>query len=132
MNEGLAQAEHSFAQRRTREALLFFNEAERGGGSSADVCAGGRWLCHMLHGDFEQALRESDNIFQRSYPDPNRFWNGEPLDGERVLIRCLRRGIARCVVIESAAQIEAIAPGEQPCRPGRHLGKTRAAMGFAD
>ncbi len=43
----------------------------------------------MLNGDFERAWRESDSISGRGKSDPNRFWDGRPLDGRRVLIRCL-------------------------------------------
>lgn len=43
----------------------------------------------MLSGDFESAWRESDAITRRAKPDPNRFWDGRPLDGRKVLVRCL-------------------------------------------
>ena len=43
----------------------------------------------MLEGDFEKAWQQSDCITGRGNPDPNRFWDGRPLDGQRVLIRCL-------------------------------------------
>jgi hypothetical protein len=43
----------------------------------------------MLRGDFAQAWRASDRIRQRGAPDPHRFWQGEPLAGRRVILRCL-------------------------------------------
>ena len=58
-------------------------------GADADRCASGRWMAAMLSGDFEAAWHESDAIRRRGRPDPNRFWNGEPLAGKRVMIRCL-------------------------------------------
>lgn len=51
--------------------------------------AAGRWTKHMLRGDFESAWRESDLIRASGIPDPNRFWDGEPVDGRRVILRCL-------------------------------------------
>lgn len=73
---------------RVAEAAQLYGTAENAG-YDPDACAGGRWLCHMLLGDFEAAWRESDAIEQRGRPDPHRFWNGRPFDGRRVLIRCL-------------------------------------------
>lgn len=43
----------------------------------------------MLAGDFLLAWRESEAIERRGKPDPNRFWDGRPADGRRVLVRCL-------------------------------------------
>lgn len=43
----------------------------------------------MLRGDFEAAWRESDRIAARRRPDPNRFWDGAPIDGRSVIVRCL-------------------------------------------
>ncbi|MGH9611495.1 MAG: hypothetical protein ACRD4P_00285, partial [Bryobacteraceae bacterium] len=54
-----------------------------------DRCASGRWECWMLLGDFERAWRESDAIARRGAPDPNRFWDGLPFTGKRVILRCL-------------------------------------------
>ncbi len=73
---------------RVSEALALFHHAEEAG-SDPDACAAGRWTCHMLTGNFEQAWQESDSITRRGNPDPNRYWDGRPLDGQRVLIRCL-------------------------------------------
>jgi hypothetical protein len=70
-------------QRNIREALRFFTEAERLG-FDRERCAGARWECHMLLGDFKSAWRENDRIH-----DPNRLWQGESLEGKRVIVRCL-------------------------------------------
>ncbi len=43
----------------------------------------------MLTGEFELAWRESDAIANRGQPDPNRFWDGRPFTGRKVLLRCL-------------------------------------------
>ena len=43
----------------------------------------------MLLGQMENAWRESDRIALRGAPDPHRFWDGEPLDNRRVMLRCL-------------------------------------------
>ncbi len=81
-------AEERLRAMQVSEALRLFDEAERGA-CDPDACAAGRWTCHMLQGDFERAWQESDAITSRGNPDPNRFWNGRALDGQRVLIRCL-------------------------------------------
>ncbi len=73
---------------RVPQALTLFYQAEQAGCDS-DACASGRWTCYMLKGDFERAWRESDAIAARGNPDPHRFWDGRPVDGRRVLIRCL-------------------------------------------
>ena len=43
----------------------------------------------MLLGEFEQAWCESDAIRSRGAADPHRFWQGEPIAGKRVMLRCL-------------------------------------------
>jgi hypothetical protein len=48
-----------------------------------------RWTAHMLRGDFDSAWRESDFIRASGPPDPHRFWDGEPIDGRRIILRCL-------------------------------------------
>jgi hypothetical protein len=58
-------------------------------GANPDECSGKRWECYMLLGRFEEAWIESDRIATRGYRDPNRFWNGEPFAGKRVIIRSL-------------------------------------------
>jgi hypothetical protein len=60
-----------------------------------DACAS-RWLEHMHNGDFERAWRVSDRLLAaRRAPAPRWLprhaqwiWDGTPLDGRRVLIRC--------------------------------------------
>ena len=57
---------------------------------------GSQWLAHMLRGDFAAAWRVSDEVMRRRagaqaahlerHEQP--VWNGTPLDGARVLIRC--------------------------------------------
>ncbi len=81
-------AEERLARLRVADALRLFNLAEQAHGDP-DSCAGGRWLCHMLSGNFELAWRESDAITRRGNPDPFRFWNGGSLEGHSVLLRCL-------------------------------------------
>jgi hypothetical protein len=82
------QAERELQTLNIVEALALFHRAEADNWDP-DLCAAGRWQCHMLLGDFERAWCESDQISARGKPDPNRFWNGRNLDGNRVLIRCL-------------------------------------------
>lgn len=48
-----------------------------------------QWMACMLRGDFRSAWRTSDFIRLRGLPDPHRFWDGKPLDGRRVMLRCL-------------------------------------------
>lgn len=57
---------------------------------------GSAWMRHMRAGDFASAWEVSDEVLRRRRGEtchhlPRHFqwvWNGEPLDGERVLIRC--------------------------------------------
>ncbi len=77
-----------FSERRIPAALELLFRAERAGYDPAE-CAAYRWSCWMLSGDFERAWRESDRIAALGRPDPNRFWDGRPFRGKRVLIRCL-------------------------------------------
>lgn len=74
--------------RRIDLALDLYTRAERLG-CDPDQCAGGRWYCHMLRGDFGNAWLESDQINQRGAPDPNRLWSGRAFHGKRVIVRCL-------------------------------------------
>jgi hypothetical protein len=56
------------------------------------------WMAHMRRGDFAAAWRICDEVLQRrraasencsSWPRHLQFvWDGEPLDGKRVLVRC--------------------------------------------
>jgi hypothetical protein len=81
-------AEKNLQSRYTAEAILWYDTAEQLG-HDADACAGARWVCHMLNGNYAMAWAESDSIEQRGKPDRNRFWNGTTPNGRRVLIRCL-------------------------------------------
>jgi len=118
----IERAENELRDMRVPEALQLFDDAERAS-SNLDACAAGRWQCHMLLGDFERAWCESDLISSRGHPDPNRFWDGRPLDGNRVLIRCLHglgdtiqfvryaplvRAVARSVIIEAQPKLKTL------------------------
>ena len=74
--------------RRLDEAAAVLKTAEEAGADGND-CASARWYLAMLRGEFENAWRASDLIRARGQPDAHRFWNGEPLSGQRVMIRCL-------------------------------------------
>jgi hypothetical protein len=69
-------------------AIAAFNSGEVAG-ACADSCAGGRWMAHMLAGNFAAAWCESDAIRRRGASDPHRFWAGEDLSGKCVILRCL-------------------------------------------
>lgn len=113
-DELFTSAGYELRRRRVAEALRLFTLAEQAG-HDPDECAGARWIGHMLAGQFESAWQESDAIAARGKPDANRFWDGKPLHGRKVLIRCLHglgdtlqfiryvplvRAIARSVTIE--------------------------------
>ena len=118
----LTEAEEQLRRMRVPEALLLFDLAEQAKGDP-DSCAGGRWICHMLLGSFESAWRESDGITHRANPDLNRFWDGQPQDGRKVLVRChhglgdtiqfvryapLVRRMARSLAIEAQPSLKAL------------------------
>lgn len=86
--EIFSNAEKQLRCRDVQQAARLYCLAERAGFDS-DACAGARWFCHMLAADFESAWRESDAIAVRGNPDPHRFWDGRPLEGRHVLLRCL-------------------------------------------
>lgn len=81
-------AERALADEELETAIALFHQAEPEVGDP-DRCAGGRWMAHMLRGDFEAAWQESDAIRRRGRPDPHRFWNDEPLRGQRLMLRSL-------------------------------------------
>ena len=81
-------AEAALAREDLREAIALFDRAEPGV-VDPDRCAGGRWMAHMLAGNFEGAWLESDAVRKRGAPDPHRFWHGENLRGRRLMLRCL-------------------------------------------
>ena len=78
----------ALAQRNVQHALDSFNRAEKAG-AGADACAAQRWYCWMLLGDLERAWQESDAIAQRNSRVDNCFWDGQPFDGKRVIVRSL-------------------------------------------
>lgn len=86
--EHLTKAAEALNGRALSAALYHFDAAEQEG-ADPDACASGRWQAHMLCGSFSAAWRESDAIRARGAADPNRFWNGEALEGKRVMVRCL-------------------------------------------
>lgn len=92
MNEWFGASYLKFAQalldQRRDEACRAFDVAEAHG-ADPDRCGCGRWMSHMLLGNFEAAWRESDAIRERGAPDPHRMWDGKPLNGRRVIVRCL-------------------------------------------
>jgi hypothetical protein len=55
-----------------------------------------QWTALMRRGDFDEAWRISDDLLRRDPPSTltglplhkRRVWNGEPLGGKRVLVRC--------------------------------------------
>src|SRR5581483_1900515 len=68
-------------------AIRYFYSAERLG-YDLKKCAAARWDCWMLLGEFERAWRESD-LISAVGGDLNRFWDGQPWDRKRVMLRCL-------------------------------------------
>ncbi len=87
-SDTVARAERLLQQRDLHAAEQTFRIAASQG-EDADRCAGGLWVTHMLQGDFEAAWQQSDCLRRRNAPDPHRFWQGEPLAGTRVIVRCL-------------------------------------------
>ncbi len=85
----LEHAEALLAERLLQPALTAYDAAEQTG-AEPDRCAAGRWMCHMLLGAYEDAWLQSDAIRARGTADPLQLWNGEPIDGRRVMLRCLR------------------------------------------
>ena len=81
-------ARDALKARRIVEALDLLSRAESAG-YDPDECASGRWDCWMLLGEFERAWQESDAIAARGAIDHTRLWNQFPLEGKRVIIRCL-------------------------------------------
>ncbi|MDQ1450309.1 MAG: hypothetical protein QOK38_175 [Acidobacteriaceae bacterium] len=87
-NALVSRAEVLLAARKLGPALEYFQHAEANG-ADPNRCAAGRWMAHMLCGDFAAAWQESDAIHGRGVPDPHRVWNGEDISGRRVIVRCL-------------------------------------------
>lgn len=84
----LLEAERFLDERRLTLAIDHFNLAESCG-EDRERCASGRWMADMLGGNFHGAWKESDAIQRRGVPDLHRFWQGEGIDGKRLMVRCL-------------------------------------------
>ena len=84
----LQAAEELLAARRLEEAFAACERAQQAG-EDPDRINGCLWMIHMLGGDFEKAWRQSDALRARHAPDPHRLWQGEPIAGKRVVVRCL-------------------------------------------
>ncbi len=82
----LAEAEGLLADQKPLEAAASFEHAAHLG-ADPDHCAGRRWICYMLAGEYESAWQQSDAIRARGAADPHRVWNGAGLAGKSVLIR---------------------------------------------
>lgn len=84
----LAEAFDLLAKSDLGAALAAFDNAERSGADS-DECSAGRWKASMLLGEMDSAWQETDAIRSRGKADPHRFWDGTPIRGKRLMIRCL-------------------------------------------
>ncbi len=91
-----ARGRRHLAARRFGRALACFEEALRRGRPPGPTSVD-RWTCHMMLGDFEAAWAECDRDRERRRAagtpavwDPRQhvLWNGEPLRGRRVMVRC--------------------------------------------
>lgn len=84
----LDRAEAMLALRELSAAKKAFDRAERLG-ASPDRCCGGRWQIAMLQGHFQAAWRQSDALRARNAVDPHRLWDGQDIQGKRLILRCL-------------------------------------------
>lgn len=80
----LTQAQALLSERAVREAHQKFVEATRLR-ADMDACIAGRWECSMLLGHFAEAWQVSGEAQGKS----EQFWDGAPLDGRHVMLRCL-------------------------------------------
>ncbi len=80
----LVQAQTLLSRRAVSEALYAFVEAAQLG-ADVGACIAGRWECSMLLGRFAEAWGISDELEAQ----PQGFWDGAPLDGRHVMLRCL-------------------------------------------
>jgi hypothetical protein len=87
-SELLAEARARLLARQIPACLHLLEQAERAG-ADPNTCAGDRWQCWMLLGDWERAWTESDRLRARNAPDAHRFWDGSGWRGRRVMLRCL-------------------------------------------
>jgi hypothetical protein len=93
----LALAGTAYSQNRFEEALAKYNEAMLLGVDPVEH-AYQRWTCLMMLGWFESAWQETDRTEQRRRARGEstnhlplhlrRVWDGTPLTGKRVLVRC--------------------------------------------
>ena len=81
-------AECALAANELSTSIALFDRAEPLIGDR-DRCAGGRWLAHILQGDFELAWREHDAIQERKKLDPKCFVRDERLQRKRLIVRSL-------------------------------------------
>lgn len=126
-----ADACSKLAARDVSSALEFFKRAESLGWD-ADICAAGRWDCHMFLGDFESAWRESDAICNRGAPDPHRLWDGLPFTNRHVVLRCLH-GLGDTIqFIRYAPLIRAQASSLTVEVPARLISLIRTVSGIDD
>ncbi|GAA3748352.1 glycosyltransferase family 9 protein [Terriglobus aquaticus] len=85
----IEQAEAHLGAREVERALGVYASIAEPGPAELDRIDGGRWMCHMLAGEYAAAWRCSDAIRARGGEDAHRFWTGEPIDGKRLMLRCL-------------------------------------------
>lgn len=93
----MAMAGRLLAERRVRESLAL-NERALALGADPLENGGEVWMAAMLLGDFERAWVVSDEVLARRTPaefdrhdlpyHQRAVWDGRPLDGRRVLVRC--------------------------------------------
>lgn len=86
--ELLEEAERLLDERFVDEAWSSFLAAAAAG-ADPDRCSAGKWQVAMLRGDFEAAWKESDAVYSRGRQGSDALWSGEPIDGKRVVVRCL-------------------------------------------
>ena len=84
----LREAETLLEQRDLQAALAQFQSAERQG-ANARYCLYGKWMTHMLGGNFEAAWRESDRARAWGLDNGAAFWRGEDIAGKHIIVRCL-------------------------------------------
>jgi hypothetical protein len=93
----LARADRLYADGRAEAALTCYRRAADAG-ADPDQRIAERWRCAMATGDFATAWREGDRVLElrrfQSCEDRQIWerwlWNGHPLEGRRVLVRCWR------------------------------------------
>jgi hypothetical protein len=104
----ICDAEALLSARQLHAASNRLQDAEAAGADPVR-CAAGRWMIHMLQGEFELAWQQSDAIAAHGKPDTNRLWRGEPLQGKRVILRCLHGFGDAVQFLRYAPQLRALA-----------------------